>query len=448
MKQDNYNFDQKITDRGWQAMRQSLDRELPEKRKRRGFVWWWTTAAALLLAGGFWYFRTHLTAPADTQAPATPVAVRPPAIEKNTAPVHPPAPQEDRLLKIIEPAIAAPRKSPGRSRPDLTRFDPAETPRADLQNQKSGVQMPDFVLSLPSTPQPDTAQTIATTAAGSPTTPIASLPGRQANPVYLADLPPLQTFDLPAIQPAGKTSPKTWNWGASASLLSGSSLGFSGVGTGFVVDWQPLRRFGLRTGIGYRYKQTTPDARSAVTLTPASYFGATQDSLFILLEDMNDNLGASPLSSNVPTVLLPIHREHLLEMPVLAYWEPLRHFRLSGGVYLSQLMIAQTGTETYSFTQDKILYNSSKTVIQNLNKAATRAAQNLEVQWSAGIGYRVGKHWEFDLHYRAGKAEQTAVATAKNATPTNSMVDPLNLTYRTGRSQSSLFQLTVTRFFR
>ena len=54
----NQNNQKDLENKGWDAMLQSLDREMPTQKKRRGLLWLWLPLSILALGGGVWWVKT------------------------------------------------------------------------------------------------------------------------------------------------------------------------------------------------------------------------------------------------------------------------------------------------------------------------------------------------------------------------------------------------------
>ena len=54
----NQNNQKDLENKGWEAMLQSLDREMPTQKKRRGLLWLWLPLSILALGGGVWWVKT------------------------------------------------------------------------------------------------------------------------------------------------------------------------------------------------------------------------------------------------------------------------------------------------------------------------------------------------------------------------------------------------------
>ena len=60
MNKDQY---KDFENQGWDAMFQTLDREMPVKKKRRGFLWLWLCVGALSVGAAFLYYKTSKNTP-------------------------------------------------------------------------------------------------------------------------------------------------------------------------------------------------------------------------------------------------------------------------------------------------------------------------------------------------------------------------------------------------
>jgi len=65
--EDNFTNNNTV-DQAWEMMRTTLDKEMPEERKRRA-IWWIFPLIGMLAIAGFWHFNQGVVTESSPQAP-------------------------------------------------------------------------------------------------------------------------------------------------------------------------------------------------------------------------------------------------------------------------------------------------------------------------------------------------------------------------------------------
>ncbi|MCC6458894.1 MAG: hypothetical protein IT260_00385 [Saprospiraceae bacterium] len=447
MDRNVYNSEKKLADRGWKAMEQILNQELPTQRRKKPVFWFWLLGL-LLLAGGIATWRHWPAAEPvaqPTQRPSTPVATLPQndrvkraagsestpktALERHMTPVVQPSPSASPFAPGNTSAplrVVAPRNATTSSAavPVLAQSAPAttnstasqETPSeiyqtvpatvAESSNSTSSANTPEPAadLLLPAPPATSTIPEPATA-----TAPVSS-PEQTASPVQVsattnaAAEPTVDDDNTMTPPPPGAAAEpilpkrhKTWAWGATASLVLNGQFNYAGVGAGLSVDWQPLRRWGLRSGLGYQYLPLPTNERPILSLNADSYVAATGD------ERLKDNFGA-PVSAVIDPSALPVYvsitRFHRVELPLLAFWQPFSKLRVLGGVSLGNTVYTETGKQ--GLTNSIVFDIADGSANSNLNKEVSQTFRNWDWQWNLGLSFRPLRHLEVGVYYQRG----------------------------------------------
>ncbi len=418
-----------ITDRGWAAMQRTLDQEMP-RRRRRVAGWWWLSGLLLLpvlgVAGLRWYQQTQqLSAPAIPLAPAGPVAKQ----------EHPQTTNRSVELPVTAAESAAPNavdhlnaKSPNPTSESRT------TGLYAPENNRSAVQWAELEKFQPVQNRRDFNRPFNMVAI-LPDSPTANQPESELQDLsadLLATLPtPYQNLDrevpdavIPIYQtPAETEIQKVKN---AFPLTLGVTFGFNteriprinGGLIGVTADWQPLRRWGLRSGVQYAMQSLASDESLVTVITEDAYEKSSSLSLF----DQSGNYGnISSFSSINTSILASVRRIHRIETPLLAYWQPLPAFRVYAGAVLNYTFLAQTSNRIFSDNQVfKVVSGRDE-----INRLATERLQRWQVKWQAGLGYRLGHKVELNASLQTTFPEISFKKSAEAQAGLN-VTDPQN----------------------
>lgn len=399
MKND---VDNKLTDKGWQSMRVLLNRDMPEQRRRRPFVWWW--AAALLLlplagAGGWWFYRQSK----GIETPPRPIEM--PEAPKPVVGAEPNFPKVDNLRKVDTYSTGG--RELAYSSDDSKSSDKSFASSALLE-------------------QPVTEQYLSAPLAAD-----AGMPGdalaredKFQEPALFANfnvLVPSSQFveneikrdlNLHLITPVEYTSvkkytdPRRWTFGFTTGLASEKLNNVNGFLAGGTTDFQFARKWGLRSGLQYAQYRSSEEERPIIALDDAQYVEATGN--FEVLDDntINSGPGTGGVLLVQETVLVPIEKFQRLEMPLLAFWNPVRPLRIFGGITGSYILSAKASRQ--NFSNNKYYYADSQLAEQNLNELTVNALPRWNVDLMFGAGMRLGKHVELDAFFKPGLSKSVS----------------------------------------
>lgn len=462
----------KLTDKGWQAMRQTLDTEMPEKQRRRPIGWFWLFGLLGLAAAAIGWWMSGTTSPAPT-------------VQKSTAPVaavQATQPTQRPVLPASEKPVGT---SSGKARPEKYQlvciFPDADRPvRSELVREQEQPEMP-----KPGTPEAgvlnfSAAPTVVmqnSESAGSrepeqrsgnaeswtseaepaikmpENSPIAaaSTPtdNNDSSETAVVDRSVAPSDTVVSLQPPitpNKFKP-TWTAGAVVGVLSEKPVDYSGLMAGLSLDWQPFRKWGLRTGISYQYLPLAVENRPVVSLTQKTYVDATGD-FSALNSGFNPGTGTATATGQ-ESVLVPVARLHRLEMPLTAYWQPVPKFRVYTGAALGCNFYAQSGNR--SLTNSKVYAVQSGTPNQNLNKQVSREIRATDFRWSIGFGFKPIRHLELGLHYQLQVQKKTDALLYQSVQDSfvngNVKYDPVVVTSTTKALPNSRFMAQAVWFF-
>ena len=361
-----------IADRGWADMRRTLDREMPQKRKRRIIFWIFLCAAALAGAGLLARQNRHAP-PHRPVPPAKPVAPGP----KVAA-----AAAVGREAAAASARRAAPElKNPALHRQPVAKITP-ETAPAALELPKSAPGTSAAIEARPqSTPMAETLALFL---------PANELPAQVASvqPAALrsrrAEAPPIQLRKTPGIRPIRPAIYAAARLNPASGALSPSA--------GLLADWRWSGRFGLRAGVGYQYERFPRASAPGVLLSETAYSSLTGDDRVL---DNNSALGTGGIVAG--KVLIPIASLHRLELPLQVYWQAHLRWRAYAGVQWQYTFQAQGMGSVVELDTSRVLLLP----IGDTNRLAAAQTRGWAGYFSLGLSHAFSRRMELALQYHA-----------------------------------------------
>ncbi|MFN0013409.1 MAG: outer membrane beta-barrel protein [Saprospiraceae bacterium] len=443
MNKKSYN----VTDKGWKAMSEILDQEMPVERPRRRVLVFWLLFWLLPLAAVIAWFMTGQVPgtrfkdlPVST--PERPIARQPveqshPSVTISTPPVSEKN-YSDRTggtrneatnqRHTTEPATTIKANSttvanaatiqPGLAQKQIGTTAVTHKTAANSNTNKAEKitgTTPVTAPAAPATTAPDLLATnpvaIAVTAnvpadptpeapqieTASPTTSaLAEKPAPTATPPVMPTAEPIaQVMPTPAppIDPVRQKT-KALRFGASAGAFSNMSARFGGVTAGFAADWQASDRWGLRSGLAYQYHALNENEQPLTTVTTGTYAEATGDNTIF-------DTSSIPVNSNDLTtpVYVAVSSLHRIEMPMLAYWQPWTKLRVYGGPSVGYTVYSEVADLSYK--NNKTFKIQSGTPAGNLSSRVSDQTSGFDFRWNLGTSFRVGKNLEMGVFYQS-----------------------------------------------
>lgn len=498
MSNKSYRSEKNIADKGWKAMEEILDREMPvERKRRRAFVILYRLAAVLLplLAALAWFVSEtgpdgRVVSPAgqpvaeqtagknaqpatgirkpgesrlETPAPAEIAALDTPEARENTPakPVANSAAQKSGVSSgagAKQPATMAskeetpttPKKNSKKGKASQAIVDGAIAPalHASLEQQPAGAPAE---TTQPGTPDvmPAERTALAATVPDPTQTPTQQPAISAAEPAPVAAPASADTLVQTALALAPPIEPireKSLHWGATTGALSDNSARFGGATAGLTLDWKVGEKWGIRSGLAYQYHTLQEDNQPLTTVTTATYAEATGD------QTIFDNGGFVTTAVDLTApVYVAVSRLHRVEMPLLAYWQPFSKVRLFGGASLGATAFAEVNDQ--SFKGFKVYDIKAGTPERNLNSRVSEQVRSLDVRWSVGASFRATRSIELGLFFQSPirALSDTGWLEADSGATTPSNINPdiekLAMERRDVANSRGLFQLLATVFF-
>lgn len=479
-------------------MQEILDREMPvERKRRRAFVILYRLAAVLLpLIGALTWFANDLGPaaapvspmeqsvaqhPAAQTAQPGKIALNPGENRNNTAgttgttAIGMSETRDSVPLANSTTRISATQKRGVRS--GAAEAPPAaiaskETPPAHKQPAKKGTASHPIVngaiapaLHATAEPPADTApfETVQQGIANAATDEAPVLAATEPNTAQAVPQPAISAVEpapevasggadtlvqttMPLAPPIEPVRVKSLQWGASTGALSDMSARFGGATAGLTLDWKAGQNWGLRSGLAYQYHTLQGNDQPLTTVTTATYAEATGD------QKVFDNGGFVTTAVDLTApVYVTVTRLHRVEMPLLAYWQPIPKVRLYGGASLGATAYAEVDDQSYKGFQ---VYDiKAGTPTRNLNSRVSDQVRSLDVRWNIGASFRVVRSVELGLFFQSPirSLSDTNWLAADTGASAPSNLNPALETLATERQSAangrSLFQFLATVFF-
>jgi len=398
-------------------MQTILDRQMPVATRRRPFAWW-LAGIFLLLVGGFVSWRqTRMAQPTWVNPPSNPVQAKSPTA--TAASVAIPEEEEDLTALAKTGGLLATSASPKRF--NGTPIDMA------LDATVPAMEIP--LVFLP----PALANN----------SDIAGFDPFLINPREVGLSPrstPLPSLvEMAVVAYVAKKQTKTWRFGVSTCISTERFIAVNGLNAGLSLDWQPLRKWGMRIGANYQTERPTVQSRPIANVSSKNYNA--------FLFNRMDVIGYGANNSYVDPqeeVLIPVHRLHYLELPALIFWQPWRPWRFYAGSTLGRTLYAKS--EKYSYVSDKSPSPSSVLVeSRSLNELATRQLSTWRIYGNTGLGFKPLSRFEIGF---SGQFDFPGLRkNSDNAQYNASISDALNSKKSTPKPVYRRFQLSATLFF-
>lgn len=465
---------EQLTDKGWKSMRQTLDREMPEKNRSRRGGWWWA-AAALFVSVAFWggwqwwWQGASHNHPALQASPvaASPAARQPTSEEKptTTAVSIGTAAQPNKVTEMPVPATGETASKPTkgfRSQKNIAavrplRPSPSNPAASSSTTMSVTATAPQLVTAATASTlfsadilQQIVAQTITTSQLPETTeNPLDKTTAPEATSIQqqlattstensalkvvipgdfqtlLAELPSPEAIALaqnPLLKPAKKSSP--WQLGLTANALTSQFTAVNGFAAGVSVTCQPLRRWGLRSGLLYAHQKATASAFPVIAFTAYDYYNnviadAAKAGFLLDNSSLSPNTAANSVtldSLRTETLYAAVSSTSKLELPLLVFFQASPRLRGYGGMSLNYLLKANVDMESVvssRFLNRAAQGNTSLLRATNaaaLQELATASLPAFDTRLNLGLGWRVHKRLELHANW------QYSFQVAKQAT--------------------------------
>ncbi|HAD13858.1 MAG TPA: hypothetical protein DCF33_15635, partial [Saprospirales bacterium] len=372
-------------DRGWNAMQQMLDREMPVKKRRRA-AWWWLSLLLLPLAilAGWW----HQQQPKGQNAPREEMPVTnwndTHKMARETAPSTPEIVLSMTSYSSIKTTTVEEQPEEYTQKPST----PTGQPSTQAKVQLLETQSPLAGITDPATPAPIQIGMI----------PVA--------PQLVGSLTPkseIQPQPIPTAISIQKGKPdfkSFWTIGATSIASTERFTTINGFSTGVTADWAIARKWGLRAGLMYNIHTPEKNHRPVVAVNSDIY---------------TDNLEGEIIARNVATgaevtsvpgtntladslngqVYIPVSRIQRVELPIMVYWQASRPLKVFGG--LSFVRTLNTKADRLNYSGEYQLTLNDQIAEDEISNISDEAYKSWNVNAMLGLGLRVSSVFELGM---------------------------------------------------
>jgi len=399
-------MEKNTTDKGWEAMQQLLDREMPVKPTRRRLVggWWWLLLLPLAGYSTWEWMKYASILPAQSASPVAQNAHTTPLTANNT-----PTSATPSITQMAESpteiAVPAWNNPPSRSAEAIARPSKgAQASTAQTFIAENGSKTPDNLL-VNTSQSPDLAW-VATPLSLS--TDVLNTPIQSIDPHTNIPSNKPQTIQGASIKPLQRRVFKTWTFGSITALTSEQFTSVNGFSTGVNVDWAFSRKWGLRSGLLYQIYTPEENHRPVASIERNDYASNIAQNLIIVdahtgVEVIQTTPG-DYVNSLTENVLVPLNRIQRLEIPLSLFWQANTQVKVLGGLSVSRILSTRADRQNYS----------GQYLLQLTNQAAqddaSRLIANQLGRWNTvatvGIGWALAQQFELGFSARLPFSKQ------------------------------------------
>lgn len=242
---------------------------------------------------------------------------------------------------------------------------------------------------------------------------------------------------------------KRWQFGATVGAVTFELPKPGGIQAGITIDYHAGLRWGIRSGLQYRYERASKETQVFVAIPDTVFATATGDYTVLPVTIA----GASQASYDV---IIPLEATHWLQVPLLGFWAPWKKIRLYGGIQAGYLMQAYASNKAYSKYNDVFAVDQKSSAQKTLNQEVVRFTDRFLLDFQLGVGWKIGRWGEiglscnFPLGRNSSEANNTAVFSPEDLdnlySPGVSTYDLINQNKKESGKSGSL-TLSGTVFF-
>jgi Outer membrane protein beta-barrel domain len=397
-----------LENKGWDAMFQTLEREMPVEKKRRGGLWLWLCVGGLMLAGGaFLYFKMVERQEKTSQNVSKPIVydsrldnqTDKNAVEKTTQLGEATFrkflkfPKSDtsvkmkgskivfeKSLKVIENNINTALQTNNNQINDFKIQDiktPAIENKALVTDKKTLEKLSE--LSLWDSTNRDKMEIVSRLdAANKFAESVYPLSIKQDSSLKLDIKPYLKTILKP------KKTSHSLIWGLAVGANAKNLQSFDGFQTGLIVGKPLSKKWAMSTGLNFR--------QSKMTQQNTSYLSFNSDRL------------SSTYNTNTlqKAVSVSVDKLYYLDMPTTIDYKINKKLAVASGLKLSYLIGQSTKTDNTSVYFVDQSGSSSKMELLNVVKTSTLGLNRWDAALMGGVKYLPTRHFELGLKYDFG----------------------------------------------
>ena len=363
MKMDNNNH-KDLENQGWDAMFQTLEREMPVKKKRRGLLWLFLLLGIGAMGGGYWFLKT----PNNTNLVQTTNAK--PIVQNNST-------ETSGFLTKKE------ENTEGRGDTHLRKLSKLPKIKDTIYNNVYAAQK------TPPIFQP--TNTLTETTNDNNLRKLSKLPKiedisqKETAPLSIKPDTNLKIGHLPYFEPKINTqaTKNKLRWGITAGIHTENGQKLDGYQAGLVVSKPINNRWDWATGLSFRQTKAI-----------------NSNTTYYLTADINKAAATTALQS---TTAISLDKFYYLEIPLTIQYHLNKHFVLATGIKISYLLDQSTkksGSSVY-FVNNGAGSSVSQDILGKIN-AQTLGLNRWDASWIGGFSYLPNRHINLNLRYDFG----------------------------------------------
>jgi hypothetical protein len=451
----NEEIQNKTTDKGWTAMRELLDQEMPTEPKRRRFLWWWLAILLIPIAAEAWHaWSVYSSNPSKLEQPNLSPNPAPVPMAKSSTPENTlsnagnaspaVAPQQPKLV----PTYPAPglTEKPARktSRPNTEEAvykissSPVENPRIEQ------VKPPNDLFEITPSLQIVTASEISNGLPNIALEPsLNHLPTPEKDVVRQAETQSQKPFTVTAALPkkAAVIRPRTnpvLALGGTVAVSTERFNALNSIGGGIAAQWQPTHRWGIRSGLQFTQYSSSNGSQPIAIVQSGQYEQAVDSSYSVTDEFGNVATPTTGSPALQASVIIPVTKLQALELPVLISWQAIPRVKIFAGVNTTFIMATKTGSN--SFSGDLTLKANTESAFQRLNTLAASDIPRWRFGLQTGVGVSLSKQIEVGILAKFPLQSSNTVSDNRLAAYDSNSIDGL-------KRRIPSFSLSATYFF-
>ena len=448
-------MDQRTTDKGWAAMRQLLDREMPVKNQRR-IIWWWAGLLLLPLAGygGLKWMGSDKSLNRFPEAVnVAPIA----SVETDTKArdarstfqgKEKPAVNETQETKIAGSFKA--RNFPTLLKNQIQRSNSEKSP-ALLTDELADKNHPGSATSagLAEGQKEQISALSAEAMVGAVPLDLLSISPQTIHSQAHTQTPFRPITLLHPIKPVQNTPFKRWAIGATSAISTERFSAINGFSTGITVDWNFARKWGLRSGAFYNIH--TPHAKyRPVASVGSDYYTSRVDGNVIILDVATGNEVVNLTGTNfysdslTGNVFIPVSRLQRIEIPISVFWQAAKPLKVFAGASISRTLSAKADRQNYS--GEYILQLTDQSAEDDASRLSSNELDHWRMDAMVGAGVRLSKMFELGFSAKMPFSDFKAFKSVYSENSFSSGLSSEEVGY-TRQRNTPVFSLYGTLFF-
>ncbi len=188
-----------------------------------------------------------------------------------------------------------------------------------------------------------------------------------------------------------------WGFGLTSAVSTEQFSSLNGLSAGITADWRFARKWGLRTSLLYTRYRPSENKQPVVAVEQTLYNNATG----LFTDPYTPGTGVVTSNADLQDgyVYIPLRKFQQMEMPVMAWWQPIRPLRLYSGVSVNYTFLGQSAAQ--NFVDNAVVSLDTNKSQRDAGQVATDELQRWQLDYQLGMGWRLGRHFEVSAFWRS-----------------------------------------------